>query len=328
MRVFALLAIVALQEPVKTSLAISGERFTVGGSETFLYGISYYGALGARDDTLNADLAEMRRWGFNWIRVWATWAAFGEDVSAVDAKGNVREGWMLHLKAILSQCDRLGLVVDVTLSRGNGVTGPARLQDAESHRRAVEALVSGLKEFRNWYLDLSNERNIKDRRHTTFEELAALRARVRELDPSRLVTASHAGDISREDLAAYVKAGVDFIAPHRPRNAASPAETEAKTRTYRAWLKEAGRPMPVHYQEPFRRDFGNWNPSGEDFMADARGARAGGAAGWCLHNGDARSAPEGRPRRSFDLREKGLFEQLDAEERQALDVLKSVFPAH
>jgi hypothetical protein len=48
-----------------------------------------------------------------------------------------------------------------------------------------------------------------------------------------------------------------------------------------------------------------------------RGARRGGAAGWCLHNGQQRGAPENLPRRSFDLREKRLFEQLDAEEQKA-----------
>ena len=34
-----------------------------------------------------------------------------------------------------------------------------------------------------------------------------------------------------------------------------------------------------------------------------------GAAGWCFHNGDERAAKDGRPRRSFDLREKRLFEE-------------------
>ena len=59
----------------------------------------------------------------------------------------------------------------------------------------------------------------------------------------------------------------------------------------------------------------------EDFVTDARGARAGGAAGWCLHNGDTRAASDGRPRRSFDLREGLLFEQLDAEERAVVERL-------
>ena len=62
----------------------------------------------------------------------------------------------------MAACDEQGVVVDVTLSRGNGSTGPARLQTLEAHRRAVETLLTALKAHRNWYLDLANERNIKE----------------------------------------------------------------------------------------------------------------------------------------------------------------------
>jgi hypothetical protein len=86
-------------------------------------------------------------------------------------------------------------------------------------------------------------------------------------------------------------------------------------------MKELGREVPLHYQEPFRRDFGKWQPRAEDYVTDLKGALAGGAAGWCWHNGDNRSAKEGQPRRSFDLREKRLFAQLDEEERRALPLL-------
>jgi hypothetical protein len=58
----------------------------------------------------------------------------------------------------------------------------------------------------------------------------------------------------------------------------------------------------------------------KDFVADLRGARAGGAAGWCFHNGDNRWADDAQPRRSFDLRTKRLFEQLNTTERQAVNL--------
>ena len=78
----------------------------------------------------------------------------------------------------------------------------------------------------------------------------------------------------------------------------------------------------MHYQEPFRRGYdAAWQPSADDFSKDLSKARAGGAAGWCFHNGDERVSPDGRPRRSFDLGEKSLFDQLDAEERRFLDDL-------
>ena len=61
-----------------------------------------------------------------------------------------------------------------------------------------------------------------------------------------------------------------------------------------------------------------WATWAYDFSTDLAQARASGAGGWCFHNGDERSAQDGRPRRSFDLREHSLFDQLDVEERRFL----------
>lgn len=309
------------QPATRTRLGTEAARFTLNGRPTFLLGISYYGALGASEDTIRQDLDEMRRRGFNWIRVWATWAAFGNDVSAVDGEGNARPPYLEKLGRLVEECGRREMVVDVTLSRGNGVTGPPRLQSLFAHQRAVETIVTALKSQPNWYLDLSNERNIRDRRHADYADLRALRAAVGRLDPQRLVTASHAGDISRQELNEYLQTvKVDFLSPHRPRHARSPAETAAKTRELLAWMKLIGRVVPVHHQEPFRRGFSTgWEPSAEDFATDLRQARLGEAAGWCFHNGHQRGRPDDRPRRCFDLRSGRLFEQLDGVEREFLD---------
>jgi len=78
---------------------------------------------------------------------------------------------------------------------------------------------------------------------------------------------------------------------------------------------------PVHYQEPFRRSVrpDRWEPTAEDFLTDLKQAIDGGAAGWYFHNGDTRKHPEFKPRRSFDMREQRLFEQLDQEERKFVE---------
>lgn len=311
-------AAILAQTQGDTVLGVQGERFTLDGTPTFLLGFSYYGALGADEKTIRADLDDMRKLDVNWIRVWATWAAFEHDVSAVDAEGRPREKHLKKLAWLVAECDGRGMVVDVTLSRGNGVTGPKRLQTLEAHQRAVTAIVETLKRHRNWYLDLGNERSIKDARFVSFAELKTLRALVKKLDPARLVTASAAGDIPQEEIKDYLDTDIDFLTPHRPRHARSAAQTEAMTRSYRAWLKDAGRIMPVHYQEPFRRGFGKYDPSADDFWTDLEGARKGGAAGWCFHNGDQRAENDGRPRRSFDLRDGRLFQQLDETERSFL----------
>src|SRR6185369_17630766 len=97
-----------------------------------------------------------------------------------------RPAGMQALGRILNECERRGLVVDVTLSRSNGVSGPKRLQTIDAHERAVTTLLKEFKAQRNWYLDLGNERNIKDARVVSFDDLGALRRLAKQIDPDRL----------------------------------------------------------------------------------------------------------------------------------------------
>jgi len=310
--------------PVTTELGIKGTQFTLNGTPTFLYGISYYGALGAPEAFIRQDLADIKKYAFNWIRVWATWDAFGHDVSVVNSDGNAREPFLTKLKWLVAECDREGLVVDVTLARGNGAKGSSRLNTLDAHRRTVETLTTALRPYRNWYLDLANERDVRDQRFVSFEELKQLRDSVKRLDARRLVTASGV-PTSRDDLRRYLQtAQLDFVCPHLSRDRRSPAQTEGKTREYLAWMKDLGRMVPVHYQEPFRRGYNKWQPKSADYVADLRGAKAGGAAGWCFHNGDEKAGAEGQPRRSFDMSEKRLFDQLDAQELKAIEAARGL----
>src|SRR5229473_3130713 len=115
---------------------------------------------------------------------------------------------------------------------------------------------------------------------------------------------------------------IHCIPCNRPRGPKSPSQTEAQTRAYLALAKAVQRVAPVHYQEPFRRGYNRWEPTANDFLTDLRGAVAGGAAGWCFHNGSERSWPDSQPRRSFDLQAKRLFDQLDPEERKVVAGVK------
>jgi hypothetical protein len=319
-----LLALTLARGARATEIGIDGGRFTINGEPTFLLGCSYYGGLGASEETVRADLDELKRHGFNWVRVWATWAAFDHDVSAVAGDtGGERRPYRDRLKHLVEECDDRGMIVDVTLSRGDGATGPALLQGLDAHRKAVEVLLTTMPDRKNWYIDLANERNIRDARFVSPEELADLRALVKREDPTRLVTASHAGgDLSKQDVEAYLtKVPVDFISCHRPRDRQSPKQTAEKTKQVRQWIGEvlgAGKAVPLHYDEPFRRGYTDWEPTADDFWTDLQGARSAGAAGWCFHNGAQKNGPDGRPRRSFDLTDRTLFVQLDAEEKKFL----------
>ncbi len=312
-------------EPGKTRLGIEGTRFTINGKPVFLLGFSYYGGLGASEQSLRSDLDDFQKRGFNWFRLWVTWSAYGEDVSAVDSAGAIRPVYMERLKKLLDECDKRGMIVDVTLNRRQGSTEPGGLANAQAHQRAVEVLVKTLKPYRNWYLDLANERDVRDARYVSYEELKQLREVVRKLDPERLVTASFGGhDLTEDDLRdVLVTVGADFVAPHRPRQVGSPQQTESRTREVLDMMKAMGKLCPVHHQEPFRRGYGNWVPKAEDFLTDLQGAIAAGAAGWCFHNGSQRNGPDEQPRRSFDMRKRRLFEQLDDEEIQFLNAVST-----
>lgn len=309
----------------RTTLGIQGTHFTVNGKRTFLLGISYYAGLGASEDSLRRDLDDMQQSGFNWLRVWATWDLHGQDLAVVDSSGRARKPLMGKLEHLVSECDRRGLVVDVTLHRARGASSGG-VPDLAAHRNAVESIVNALKPDRNWYLDLANERDVRDDRYVPVEEIKELRELVRRLDPDRLVTASFGGhDLDERDVRVALRtAGLDFLARHRPREPGSPAQTEARTRECLAMLKALGRVAPVHDQEPLRRGYTGWEPAADDFLTDLRGALAGGAAGWCFHNGSQRGTTENRPRRSFDLRERRLFDQLDEQERIVVQSAASV----
>jgi len=316
-----------LERTTKTELGVRKTNFTVNGESVFLLGISFYGALGEPECFVTEDLDDMKRYGFNWFRVWATWAAFENDVSCVDGQGNPREPYLGKLKQLVKEANDRGLIVDVTISRWNGAAGSPRLKSIEALSRAASTILEALKTYRNWYLDTANEHNITDHRYVSFKELKEIRELVKGLDPRRLVTSSHAGDVREEELRQYLlTVRVDFVAPHRPRRASTADETQGKTIQYFNQMRTIGRVVPVHYQEPFRRGFNpeRWEPKAEDFLHDLEEARQGGAAGWCMHNGDQRDKPDRKPRRSFDLREKRLFCQLDNEEMEVIDLLSAV----
>jgi len=301
--------------PQGVTLGIQGDQFTINGTPAFLLGISYYGGLGATTRTLSRDMAKMGRYGFNWMRVWATWESSGDNVSAVDVEGRCRQPYMDRLVELVRQANERGIVVDVTLTRG------PLLPTFEAHKDAVRLLAETLNPFRNVYFDPANENSVRGRRYVSVEELAALCQEIRSVDPGRLITTSGLGPSGPEEVRRWLDATrVDFVSPHLSRKPDSPRATAATVREFRAVLRDVGHAVPVHLQEPFRRGYQprRWDPSTADFALDLEQARAGGAAGWCFHNGDQKDADDGRPRRSFDLRTQSLFEQLDAEERQFL----------
>src|SRR5437763_17207975 len=95
----------------ETDLGIEGTAFTIAGKPTFRLGCSYFAGSGASEQNIRADLDDLQRLRFNWIRVWATWAAFDNDVSAVDAAGQPRQPYLDKLRRLVAECDARGIIV-------------------------------------------------------------------------------------------------------------------------------------------------------------------------------------------------------------------------
>jgi hypothetical protein len=300
--------------------------FTLDGKETFLTGASYYGALSAADpEYWEQDMHDMARDGLNWIRVWAYWKLPGEDgknVSAMKRDGSIREAWAKRLEDLVAMCDRLGFVVDVTLFREAKPDGVAPA-DFKSHRRACVNIARRLLPYRNVYIDIANERDVGDARYVSLEECGKLIRAIKSVDPKRLCTAS-CRPVSAGQMKEILEvAEVDFITPHLCRDKGCPEKTEATVEEYHEWMKSAGKTVPVHLQEPFRRGYGRYEPNTGDFLTDLKGAIEGGAAGWCFHNGAQQGQP---PYRSFSLTASDgrLYKQLDDAEIEVMTRIKEV----
>lgn len=67
--------------------------------------------------------------------------------------------------------------------------------------------------------------------------------------------------------------------------------------------------------------YNNWQPKARDFVTDLINAKAGGAEGWCFHNGSRREQADEKLRGSFEMSEKRLFDELDKEELEAIETI-------
>jgi hypothetical protein len=305
-------------------LGVSGSHFIVEGAPAFLLGASYFAALGAPDDYVLWDLSELRELGFNWVRVSATWNAFDDDVSAVTPRGDAQEPYLTRLKRLCAVTAELGLVLGLMLDRSGDDGEPP---DPEVRLRAVSTLAEALKPYRHVYFDVAGGPAAAAECQASMAALRRLRERCRALDPGRLLAIHHGGDVALDEAQDYVGGvGADILAPRRPRTPRSPAQTAERTTAYCLMLRGLGRPVPLLYEEPFRRGLAGWQPAVEDFLTDLRGAHGRGAAGWCFHTGPDSRRADGRPRRCFDLRpsEGRLFDQLEPEELAVLESAGSV----
>lgn len=292
-----------------TVLGVRGTQFTLNHQPTFLLGVNYCGGLSAPEEFVRRDLTDFQQFGVNCVRIWANWRVSHLDVAALDRQGNPREPFLSKLQWFVRECDRRGFIVGVTIGRGNA-SGEPQLANHEAHLRAVAAVLQALGVFENWYLDMATERNLRDARFVHMDEVKALRDAAKAQDARRLVTASHSGDLPREEMTKYLfNGGVDFLAFHRPCTPRTAGKTAEWTAQYREWLRALDHEMPVLYQESLHRGTApRYELTAQDLLQDFQSAYTAGAAGWFF-------TPHEKIYRFFDLRQQRLWDQLDGEEK-------------
>lgn len=306
-----ILALASVQASATTlGITADGRFFTIDGVPTYLNGISYYsGTCISTPSYVTQDFDDMVARKINWVRVWCFWGGCSGSGAVTDLSGNVREPYMSRLKTLITEANSRGMIVDVTMDRDRNAS-----PDINDYIACARTLATQLLPYRNVYIDVGNERDVGDSRYVSIPDCGALITAIKAIDPNRICTASGTPS-NQSDLDYFLTTGhLDFIATHLCRDSGCASQTAGTVRTYVAWMTNLGKRVPVHLQEPFRRDYAGYNPVQEDFYRDDSGAKAAEAAGWCLHNG---SGPV--LERSFCMNNSNgrLFAQLDSVEQDA-----------
>ena len=228
---------------------------------------------------------------------------------------------------LVAECDRHGIVVNVTLSRGNGATGPARLQgtrrpppggrDALPRPRRTGGTGTSTCPTSGTSTTSGTPRiddlaELRDAAQGSRPDAAGHRLARRRPQPERrgAVPRGRSAWIScrihrppRRGLGRRRRRSRDEAGPRLDEGARTGA-CRCTTTSRSAAASASGSRRPRTSSPTCRR---------------RRPAAPRGGASTTATEGRPR---DGRPRRSFDLREKALFEQLDDEERKFMERIK------
>jgi hypothetical protein len=199
-------------------ITISGTRFLLDGRPFPWTGVSFFNAI--YNPTFNESAEVRRKWlarfqqyGINVLRVWGQWDNARGFVDAGPDKtlynyddGSIREEHLTTLKAIVSDADRLGMVVQFVFFSHESYAERKRLTP-EASARAVGELTRRLRPWRNVVFQIWNEHH--------DEHVLPLVQVIRGIDPKRLVTSSpgFAGVLGPKEL----NGALDFLTPHTSR---------------------------------------------------------------------------------------------------------------
>ncbi len=198
-------------------LIVSGTRFQLDGKPFPFTGTSFFNAMYNR--AFNASSEERIQWlkkfqnyGINVLRVWCQWdnqrGFVDSDPNATlyETDGTLRPQPLATLKAILTDAEPLGLVIEVVLFAEESYRDKILLTPP-ADEKATAALTRELLPHRNAVLQIWNE-------HSDDRVLPLVNV-IRQLDPKRLVTNSPgvAGVLGSDEE----NAALDFLTPHTSR---------------------------------------------------------------------------------------------------------------
>lgn len=214
--VLAICAEAGLAAADKHEITISGTRFLLNGKPFGFTGVSFFNAI--YNPALNKSSDERRKWlekfarsGVNVLRIWAQWDNKRGFVDACPTctlyqpDGNLRTEHTDRLKALLTDADALGTVIELALFSQESWGENIRLGEAESDK-AVAQLTRELTPWRNLVLQVWNESS-----HRVLDHVKTIRS----VDAKRLITNSPGfsgvlGDIPQNQA-------LDFLTPHTTR---------------------------------------------------------------------------------------------------------------
>jgi hypothetical protein len=256
-------------------LTVQGDRFAIDNSPKFLVFISYFAAMNAVNIT--ADLKYVKSKGFDGVRIWPNLNT--GPIQLMRSDGTLRPDGISTLKFILDRAREERLVVDVSFTAEH-IPG----LDAARFRDGIVATTGELRDYDNILFDIQNETNVYGpfRRPLPESDVVAIRAGIKSVDASRIVTSS----ISSNDTAAFTadfaaRTGLDVAAYHDPRTSQFSVASWVKSLVDD--LKRTGK--PAYFQEPMPTQYVYFPVSyfSENYREQMINMKIAGAAAWCFH---------------------------------------------
>jgi hypothetical protein len=229
-------------------LTVNGHRFELNGKPFEFTGLSFFNAIynpefNSSSESRQKYLKQFREYGINVLRVWCQWdnsrgfTDGGRGKTMYESDGLLNQVWLGHLKAIISDADLSGCVIELVLFSRESWNENIRLDDIASEK-AVGFITLELKPYRNLIFQVWNEFS-----HRTLEYLKIIKS----IDQDRIVTNSpgYAGDLGSLEENRML----DYLSPHTTRDDNRHWEIAGKEIEY--LLKKYNK--PVVDDEPARK---------------------------------------------------------------------------